>query len=50
MKRVARPPANLFRDVRWSSEHALSDTRATLPGLRVAMVDELNDVDEASDL
>ncbi len=50
MKRIARPPATLFRDVRWSSEHALSDTLATLPGLRVAMVDELNDVDEAADL
>ena len=50
MKRLGPPPATLFRDVRWSSEHALSDTLATLPGLRVAMVDELNDVDEASDL
>ena len=50
MKRLGPPPATLFRDVRWSSEHALSDTLATLPGLRIAMVDELNDVDEASDL
>ena len=30
--------------------HALADTLATLPGLRVAMVDTLADVDEAADL
>ncbi|MRU16038.1 glycosyltransferase [Roseovarius sp. A21] len=50
MKRVAPPPAKLFKGVRWSSEHALSDTMASLPGLRIALVDTLNDVDEAADL
>ncbi len=50
MKRVAPPPATLFQGVRWSSEHTLSDTLDTLPGLRVALVDTLNDVDEAADL
>lgn len=37
----------LFRDVRWSSEHALADTIANLPvGRRHALVDMLEDVDE----
>jgi len=38
----------LFRDVRWSSEHALSDTIANLPaGRRHVLVDRLQDVDDA---
>lgn len=41
------PPAGLFRDVRWSGPHALADTLAGLPGgVRVALVDELADVDD----
>lgn len=50
LKRVAPPPATLFREVRWSSEHALADTVATLPGLRIARIDTLQDVDRATDL
>jgi hypothetical protein len=50
MKGVRPPPPGLFQGVRWSSPHALADTLATLPGLRVAMVDTLADVDEAADL
>mmetsp|Transcript_29712 Transcript_29712/g.58996 ORF Transcript_29712/g.58996 Transcript_29712/m.58996 type:complete len:179 (-) Transcript_29712:2674-3210(-) len=46
-------PARLKRDVldgaRWSSAHALADTRARLPG-RSALVDTLNDVDTIDDL
>ncbi|WP_343080569.1 TIGR04282 family arsenosugar biosynthesis glycosyltransferase [Ostreiculturibacter nitratireducens] len=49
LKRLARPPAGLFRGVRWSTRHALADTLATLPG-PVAFVDTLADVDEAADL
>ncbi len=38
----------LFRDVRWSSEHALADTLANLPaGRGHALVDMLEDVDDA---
>lgn len=38
----------LFRNVRWSSEHALADTIANLPaGRRHALVDMLEDVDDA---
>ncbi|WP_431857172.1 TIGR04282 family arsenosugar biosynthesis glycosyltransferase [Azospirillum sp.] len=43
-------PRSLFREVRWSSEHALADTMSGLPhGTSVAFVDVLNDVDDAED-
>ena len=48
-RRRPAPPA-LFHRVRWSTEHALADTLATLPGLRTAFVDSLADVDTAGDL
>lgn len=44
--RMLRP----FGAVRWSSPHALSDTRANLAGARSAMVDTLEDVDDAASL
>lgn len=40
----------LFRGVRWSSEHALNDTLATLPDYRIARVAVLADVDTGADL
>tara|TARA_R110002111_G_scaffold113068_15_gene173138 strand:- start:25182 stop:25571 length:390 start_codon:yes stop_codon:yes gene_type:complete len=49
--RRARPlPRGLFHGVRWSTEHALADTRATLSGLRIARIATLHDVDTAADL
>ena len=40
-------PAGLFAGVRWSTPHALADTRAGLPKqCRVALVDTLDDVDD----
>jgi hypothetical protein len=40
----------LFRNVRWSSAHALADTRRNLgPGQHAGLVDELSDVDSGSD-
>ena len=40
----------LFEGVRWSSPHALADTRANLPpGRRVALLEVLEDVDDAED-
>ena len=40
----------LFAGVRWSSPHALADTRANLPrGTRVAMLEVLEDVDDEED-
>lgn len=43
-------PRSLFKDVRWSTSHALHDTLATLPDQRVAQVDVLQDVDTLDDL
>jgi rSAM/selenodomain-associated transferase 1 len=45
-RRVARP----FAGVRWSTEHALSDTLANFRGRRVAFLRTLRDVDTAADL
>lgn len=43
-------PARIFDDVRWSTEHARADTIRSLGGLRIALIDELRDVDTAADL
>lgn len=48
--RRRRAPWRPFAGVRWSSAHALSDTRANLKGARVALLEELHDVDTAEDL
>ncbi len=46
----APPPATLFGGVRWSTEHALADTVASLGDVRIVLADTLADVDEAADL
>jgi rSAM/selenodomain-associated transferase 1 len=43
-------PINLFKTVRWSTEHALADTIISLGTLKIAMIDELRDVDSIQDL
>ncbi len=51
MKRTPRRAASgLFDGVRWSSEYAMTDTLASLGRARVALLPELQDVDEAADL
>jgi len=45
-----RAPVGLFEGVRWSTEHALSDTLASLGGGKVALLETLRDVDDAVDL
>lgn len=45
-----RRHAGLFDGVRWSTEHALTDTVASLRGARLAYVDTLRDVDTVADL
>lgn len=50
MKRNAALPISLFQNIRWSSEHALADSKASLPGKRIAHCATLNDVDTAADL
>ncbi|MEO9823411.1 MAG: TIGR04282 family arsenosugar biosynthesis glycosyltransferase [Paracoccaceae bacterium] len=44
-----RPYSKLFKDVRWSTSHTLSDTQETLPK-PVVLVDPLADIDTAADL
>jgi rSAM/selenodomain-associated transferase 1 len=43
-------PSTLFENVRWSGPHTLSDSVASVPGMRVALVDRLADVDRGADL
>ncbi len=50
LRNAAQVPRILFEGVRWSTEHALADTRASLPGCRIALVDRLADVDTVADL
>lgn len=50
MKRARAVPPELFKNVRWSSEHALRDTMATLGTTKVAFIDMLQDVDTVDDL
>lgn len=50
LKRSQPLPTKLFQKVRWSSEHALRDTQASLGDLKVTLIDELQDVDTIDDL
>lgn len=45
-----QPKRTLFQDVRWSSCHALADTKANLRGLSIAEIAMLRDVDTVDDL
>ncbi|MEX0306120.1 MAG: TIGR04282 family arsenosugar biosynthesis glycosyltransferase [Ruegeria sp.] len=49
-QRYGALPSGLFRDVRWSTEHALTDTLTSVRGCRVALLDHLRDVDTVADL
>ncbi len=48
--RRRRAPWRPFDAVRWSSRHALADSLANLEGARVALLEELHDVDTGEDL
>jgi rSAM/selenodomain-associated transferase 1 len=50
LKRMRPVPPRLFHGVRWSSEHALEDTIATLADHHIAYVATLQDVDTIDDL
>ena len=50
LKRTHPIPPELFQNVRWSTQYALEDTRATLSGLKVVLIDQLQDVDTIDDL
>lgn len=50
LKHPRRQPPSIFKEVRWSTQHALADSIATLPGYTIAQVATLHDVDTADDL
>ncbi len=50
LRRLRAVPSGIFAGVRWSTEHALGDTEATLPDHSIARVAMLRDVDTAADL
>jgi hypothetical protein len=50
LKRSRPHPASFLKNVRWSTEFALSDSIRTLPDHRIAKLDTLKDVDTAADL
>lgn len=50
LRRSRAIPAGFLQDVRWSTRHALADSRTTLPDARIGLVDTLRDVDTADDL
>ena len=50
LKHPRRQPPGFFRRVRWSTQHALADSIATLPGYSIAKVATLRDVDNGDDL
>ncbi len=50
LKRQRPAPPALFANVRWSSEHALSDTVLTMMRASHRLSDILHDVDTAADL
>ncbi|NOX40516.1 MAG: glycosyltransferase [Alphaproteobacteria bacterium] len=50
LKRPSPKPRHMFQGVRWSTEHTLADTRASLPDMRIALIACLHDVDTAADL
>ncbi|MEM9640156.1 MAG: TIGR04282 family arsenosugar biosynthesis glycosyltransferase [Pseudomonadota bacterium] len=50
LRRGRTPPPGLFRGVRWSTEHAMADTCASLGAARIRFANQLSDVDTAADL
>ncbi len=50
LKRIGTVPARFLSPVRWSSEHALEDSVASISGLRIGFADSLADVDSIADL
>lgn len=47
LRRGPKPP-DIFKNVRWSTKHTLSDTLANLKGRRVVQIDTLEDIDDVA--
>ena len=50
LKRTRPVPMSFLKGVRWSTNHALSDTLASMSGLTFSLTDTLDDVDDIHDL
>lgn len=50
LKRSRAVPCTIFDGVRWSTQHALADTKRSLGDMRIAEVARLRDVDTLADL
>jgi rSAM/selenodomain-associated transferase 1 len=50
LKQPRSQPPTFFQNVRWSTQYALADSKASLPGYRIAEVATLQDVDTIEDL
>lgn len=50
LKNARPPPKSMFLNVRWSSEHAMTDTVRSLGDMSIAFVETLRDVDTVADL
>ena len=50
LKHPARQPSGFLQGVAWSTDTALNDSAATLPGRRIAKIASLRDVDTIADL
>lgn len=50
LKRSRAVPHTIFDGVRWSTQHALADTKRSLGNMRIAEVARLRDVDTLADL
>ncbi|MGI9370258.1 MAG: DUF2064 domain-containing protein, partial [Ruegeria sp.] len=49
-QRYRQLPTGMFKCVRWSTQHALTDTLNSARGCRVGLIDQLRDVDTVADL
>jgi rSAM/selenodomain-associated transferase 1 len=50
LKSMRVAPYSFLKNVRWSTPDAMQDTVATMTGMKIAFIEELADVDSASDL
>ena len=44
-KRISAVSPQIFKNVRWFTQNALSDTVKTLPNVRIAFIETLRDID-----
>lgn len=50
LKSKRNAPAGFLKNVRWSTPYAMQDTITTMPGMKLAFIAELADVDSGHDL